>query len=84
MSRGRSVRPRAPSGLCAKIRATWQRTTSPASTTPRLRIIASAAAPAAKPIFDVIFKGRDRFSERTLCNLCDEEAFEAFIGTVSA
>ena len=31
----------------------------------------------------VIFKGRDRFAERTLCNLCAEEAFEAFIGTVS-
>jgi len=30
----------------------------------------------------VIFKGRDRFAERTLCDLCSEEAFEAFISTV--
>ncbi len=32
----------------------------------------------------VIFKGRDRYAERTLCDLCAEEAFEAFINTVSA
>ena len=30
----------------------------------------------------VIFKGRDRFAERTFCDLCSEEAFEAFISTV--
>ena len=31
----------------------------------------------------VVFKGRDRFAERTFCDLCSEEAFEAFTSTVA-